>query len=250
MRSKTLGLLIILVGVIAFAMAAGLSQKAPAPKERANRERQLPVVDFPEAPSTDANILLKQKTKANRYDRQSAQPIREAYFIDGRIWNSHWYKDLSALPFPQSDIVIIGGVTDAKAHLSNDKTGIYSEFSVQVEEVIRNSAQCPVNSGSMIALERFGGAVRFPSGVIQKYQTIGQGMPSAGQRYLFFLKHIDEADYKIVTGYQLDGQVVSPLDGAVVEQGNGKYPFDVYQGFEVTTFLQIIKTQASQKTKS
>jgi len=249
MKSKTLALLVIVAGIIAFTMP-GQSQKAPAVKEKVHRERQLPIVDFCQTPSTDPKIFSKQRAKANRYDRQSSQPVKEAFLVDGRIWNSHWYKDLSALPFPQSDIVIIGGVTDAKAHLSNDKTGIYSEFSVQVEEVISNAAPCPVNSGNMLALERFGGAVRFPSGVIQKYETTGQGMPSAGQRYLFFLKHIDEANHKIVTGYQLDGQVVSPLDGAVVEQGNGKYPFDVYQGFDVTTFLQIVKTEASQKTKS
>ncbi|MFZ0064292.1 MAG: hypothetical protein WAL47_19845 [Pyrinomonadaceae bacterium] len=249
MKSKTLALLVIVAGIIAFTMA-GQSQKAPAAKEKVHRERQLPIVDFCQTPATDPNIFSKQRAKANRYDRQSSQPIKEAYLVEGRIWNSHWYKDLSALPFPQSDVVIIGGVTDAKAHLSNDKTGIYSEFSVQVEEVISNAAQAPVNAGNMLALERFGGAVRFPSGVIQKYETIGQGMPSAGQRYLFFLKHIDEANYKIVTGYQLDGQVVSPLDGTVVEQGNGVYPFDVYQGFDVTTFLQIVKTEASQKTKS
>lgn len=248
MKSKTLVLLMIVAGIIAFTMA-GQSQKAPVAKEKVHRERQLPIVDFCEAPPTDPNIFSKQKAKANRYDRQSSQPIKEAYLVEGRIWNAHWYRDLSALPFPQSDIVIIGGVTDAKAYLSNDKTGIYSEFSVQVEEVISNATPQPVNAGNVIALERFGGAVRFSSGVIQKYETTGQGMPSAGQRYLFFLKHIDEANYKIVTGYQLDGQIVTPLDGAVVEQGNGEYPFDVYQGFDVMTFLRIVKTESSQTTK-
>lgn len=245
MKSKILGLLIIVAGIIAFTMA-GQSQKSLPVKERVRRERQLPIVDSSEKRSTDTNVLSRQRAKASRYDRRSSQPIAEAYLIEGRIWNTHWYKGLSALPFPQSDVVLLGGVMDAKAHLSNDKTGIYSEFGLQVEEVLKNATEDPINRGNTVSLERFGGAVRFPSGVIQKYETTGQGMPSVGQRYLFFLKRIDETTYNIITGYQLDGQVVSPLDGAVVEEGTGVYPFDTYQGFDVSTFLRIVKTEASR----
>ena len=68
-------------------------------------------------------------------------------------------------------------------------------------------------------------------------------MPGVGERYLFFLKRIDDSDYRIITAYQL-GQVVSPLDGAVVEEGSGVYPFDAYQGFDVPKFLEIVKTQS------
>jgi hypothetical protein len=248
MKPKILGLFVIVAGIIAFTMAGQSQKSLPASKQMAHRQRQLPIVDSSEKQSTDENVLSKQKAKANRYDRQSSQPIEEAYLISGRTWTTHWYKDLSALPFPQSDVVLIGGVMDAKAHLSNDKTGIYSEFGVQVEEVLKNATKDSVYPGKTVLLERFGGAVRFRSGVIQKYETIGQGMPSVGQRYLFFLKRTDDTDYSIITGYQLDGEVVSPLDGAAVEEGHGVYPFDKYQGFDVLTFLQIVKTQATQKT--
>lgn len=249
MRSKLLGLLLLVAGVIA--LTTGQRQKNPSvPKETTHKQRELPIVDFPEKQSTDTNVLSKQKVKASRYDRQSSQPIQEAYLISGRTWSTNWSKDLSALPFTQSDVVLIGGVMDAKAHLSNDKTGIYSEFDVQVEEVLQNSTKDSVYPGNTVSLERFGGAVRFPSGVIQRYETIGQGMPSLGQRYLFFLKRVNETDFSIVTGYQLDGEVVSPLDGAVVEEGNGVYPFDVYQGSDVSTFLRTVRTRAKQKPSS
>lgn len=173
----------------------------------------------------------------------------KASHIERRVFGSHWSKDLSALPFPQSDVVLIGGVMDAKAHLSNDRTGIYSEFSVQVEQVFKNATGDAVNPGNTVFLERFGGAVRFSSGVVLKYETKGQGMPGIGQQCLFFLKRINETNYKLITGYHLDGQVVSPLDGAEVEEGSGTYPFDVYQGFDIPTFLGIVKTQASAQEK-
>lgn len=247
MKSKILGLLLLVSGAIAITMP-GLSQKNPSvAKEKTHKQRVLPIVDFPEKQATDAKLVSKQKVKASRYDRQSSQPIQEAYMISGRLWSTHWSEDLTALPFEQSDVVLIGGVMSTRAHLSNDKTGIYSEFDVQVEEVLKDTAKDSINVGGTVYLERFGGAVRFPSGVIQKYETTGQGMPIVGQRYLFFLKRINETDFSLVTGYQLDGEIVSPLDGAVVEEGKGVYPFDVYQGSDVATFLRTVRTQANQK---
>lgn len=71
-------------------------------------------------------------------------------------------------------------------------------------------------------------------------------MPILGQRYLFFLKRIDKTDFRIVTGYQLDGDVVTPLDGAVVEEGNKVYPFDKYQDSAVPNFLQTVRNAANR----
>lgn len=250
MKSKILGLLLLVAGVIALTMPGQSQKNASVAKEATHKARELPIVDFAEKASTYAHLLSKQKVKASRYDRQSSQPIQEAYMISGRTWSTDWSKNLTALPFAQSDVVLIGGVMNSKAHLSNDKTGIYSEFGVQVEEILNDTMKDSIYPGSTVCLERFGGAVRFPSGVIQKYETTGQGMPIVGQRYLFFLKRINDTDFSIVTGYQLDGEVVSPLDGAVVEEGKGVYPFDVYQGSDVSTFLRTVRTQAKQKPSS
>jgi hypothetical protein len=206
----------------------------------------LPVVAFEAQEPTDVKTLAKRKFKASRYDRQSSQPIQEAPLVSSRLWSSHWADGLPALPVDSSDVVLLGGVLDAKAYLSNDKTGVYSEFNVQVAAVFMDSKP-PIYPGSVVSLERFGGAVRFPSGAIQRYETAGQGMPRVGGRYLFFLKRIEEADFTILTGYELDGETVVPLDGAVVEEGNGKYPFDKYRGFDVSTFLQMVRAEVSQK---
>lgn len=245
MKSKTLGLLLVIAGVIAFTLSGHSQKNAALVKDRTTKARELPIVDFSEAESRDANASAKQKAKASRYDRQSSQRIEAGYLISGRVWSTNWWRDLSALPFKQSDVVLIGGILDAKAHLSNDKTGIYSEFGAQVQEVLKNSTSDPIHPGEVISLERFGGGVRFPSGAIQRYETVGQGMPTAGGTYLFFLKQMESTDFSIITGYQLDADAVSPLDGAIVEQGNGAYPFDIYRGVDRATFLRIAKSQAA-----
>jgi hypothetical protein len=247
MKPKLIGLILLIAGVIALTMPGQGQKTSTIAKEKPHRQRNLPIVDFAEPKPAEATLLAKQRVKASRYDRRSSQVIEEGYMIDGRKWSSHWSSDLTALPFAQSDVVLIGTVMSSKAHLSNDKTGIYSEFEVQVEEALKNALKDSNDIGATVYLERFGGAVRFPSGVIQKYEVTGQGMPGLGERYLFFLKRMDKTDFSILTGYQLDGEVVTPLDGAVVEEGNSVYPFDKYQNSAVSIFLQTARNAANRK---
>jgi len=50
-----------------------------------------------------------------------------------------------------------------------------------------------------------------------------------------------------VTGYAVDGDTVTPLDGVAVES-SGKYPFDQYQGFETSTFLRLVREAIAQSS--
>lgn len=244
---KLMAFLVLIIGSIAaFAMREQAQSTPSVPKEQARKVRDLPVVDF-DAPGTNDP---RRKAKSSRYDRQSSQPIQEATSISGRVWSNHWSRGLEALPIDSSDTILIGTITDARAHLSNDKTGVYSEFRVQVEEVLKqDTAKSPIEVASTILTERFGGAVRFSSGKVQRYETAGQGMPQRGERYLVFLKRVDDfPSFSIVTGYQLGYDLkVSPLDGAHVGEGNETYPFDKYRGFDTTLFLQIVRTALSGK---
>lgn len=246
---KRILLAVVITGsVAALAMRGQPQNTSPTPKEQPRKVRDLPVVDFYAPEAND----LRRKAKGNRYDRQSSEPIHEAPSISGRIWSNHWARGLEALPIDNSDTILIGSITDAQSHLSNDKTGVYSEFAVQVEEVLkRDTAKLAIEVANTISVERFGGAVRFPSGAVQKYETMGQGMPHRSGRYLLFLKRLDdEPSFSIVTGYEVGDRTVSPLDGAHFGEGNETYPFDRYVGFDTATFLQIVRTAVAKKSKS
>jgi len=245
-----MAIVVVVIGSIAaLAMREQSPSTSSVPKDQARKVRDLPVVDF-DAPETND---LRHKVRGSRYNRQSSQPIQEAPSISGRLWSNHWARGLEALPVDSSDTILVGTITDAQAHLSNDKTGVYSEFHVQVEEVLKQDpAKSPIEMTSAILIERFGGAVRFSSGTIQRYETIGQGMPRSGERYLLFLKRLDDApSFSIVTGYELGYDLkVSPLDGAHVGEGSETYPFDKYKGFDTSRFLEIVRTRLAEKSKS
>ena len=132
------------------------------------------------------------------------------------------------LPTYISDAVVIGNVTDAKAYISEDKTAVYSEFTVQVWNVLKNSQALPLGMDTVVTVLRPGGGVRFPSGKIRKFLVAGRGLPHTGRRYAFFLKYDDLAQaYYIVTGYELLGGKVFPLDG-IPQYGTASHPFASY----------------------
>lgn len=205
-------------------------------------ELSLPVANYSDRKNIPPEERTKRLKRNKRYDRQSGEAIREVSYPVERIWSAHWASGLAALPSSQSDVILIGSVRDAKAYLSDDDTGIYSEFSIQVEEVLKG------NAANQVSIERFGGAVLFPSGVIQKYRASGQGMPKVGRQYVFFLKRTDDDDYySLITGYELRGQKTIPLDGSS-HRGNGPLVFDRFKGADVVEFLADVRDAIIQNS--
>jgi hypothetical protein len=128
------------------------------------------------------------------------------------LGSSHSYPD--PFPFSHSDSLIVGRVTAGQAYLSDDKRDIYSEFNVSVQEARTiSSAERHIQSGDSVVVQRYGGAIRLPSGKVL-FRALGDfSMPLVGKRYLLFLKYDPSTeDFHIVTGYQLDGQHTYNLD--------------------------------------
>ena len=118
---------------------------------------------------------------------------------------------LPAFPTNKAAAVVIGTVADAKAYLSNDKTGVYSAFTVLINEVLKNSGKLMV--GNSIEVEREGGRVKFSSGRVHLYMVSEQDMPHVGGRYVFFLaKTSDGSVFEIINGYEIREDAVHPLD--------------------------------------
>jgi hypothetical protein len=145
----------------------------------------------------------------------------------------------------KSSAVIIGDITEAQAYLSEDGTNIYSEFVVQVQQILKNDNQ--VSIGNSIVVERSGGRVRLPSGKIVTARTIDQDLPRIGKRYVLFLTHefsgVNTETLNILTGYEVrDGQVF-PLDKL-----GPKHPISAYSGVDKLVFLDdLAKALAKRK---
>jgi hypothetical protein len=218
-------------------------EKVNAPiSEQELVDADTPTVDYAAPESSDPKVRARRRANGKRYDHGRPEKVEEmSNGVAPLPISVHWWAGLEALPVAQSDVVVLGEVTDAQAHLSNDKTGVYSEFTIRVDELLKGSGQNAPAAGGSIVAERPGGKVKFPSGKLQRYGIDKQGMPRIGGRYVLFLKaNGDGQDFSIVTGYELRDGAVIPLDGARSANG-AQLPFDVYRGANEINFLTSLR---------
>ena len=117
-----------------------------------------------------------------------------------------------AIPVEDSDMIILGTVTDSKAFISNDKTAVYSEFQVTVDKIFKDCYALGVSPQFSIVVEREGGKVRFPSGRIQLRGEMARTLPHKNGQYVLFLKWDEPGkDFSIITGYEIQGRIIQPL---------------------------------------
>ncbi|MBZ5513173.1 MAG: hypothetical protein LAN70_18655 [Acidobacteriia bacterium] len=143
------------------------------------------------------------------------------------------------LPVSGADVVLIGRVTSSSGFVAPDKTGVYSEFTVTVAEVLKQDGSAPIATGSAIVVTRRGADVYFPSGHVRRIIFAGMGFPKDQTDYVMFLRKSSPtgSDYVLSTAYELTAGSIFALDDG--EQ------FDQYEGANTTTFLANLRSQLS-----
>ncbi len=251
MRNRKAPLLLFLVILAGGAMFQWVSLRTWGQDSKSEDADHIPLVDY-ETAKSNAEKARDDKSKSHRravgqrYDKQLL--IKKNANTGGRpvLTLSSWNDTLPAIPAALSDVVVTGEIVNSEAHLSNDFSGVYSEFTFRVQEVLKNSTTATVVPGSSITTERQGGRVKVPSGRTIRYGIAGQDMPRQGQTYLLFLK-ANEEQFTIVTGYQLVSGRVVPLDG---ESAPGhvamKWAGDAYRGADTNQFLDEVRKAIGQ----
>lgn len=199
---------------------------------------KFPVADHEAPEPADPGQRAKRRKRSERHDDSmlgvkgvlNAPPDYGAEVV----LTNHWEVHLPRLPAGQSDVVLIGQTLDANAHLSADKNGVYSEFTVRVEDILKNATASPLSPGDQITAEREGGRVRYPSGRVGWFRIRMQSMPTVNSRYVFFLKQVDPDSFSIVTGYEL-------RDGLIYALDSGASQFTFYDGSPERSFLQLVR---------
>src|SRR5918911_3529852 len=240
--------------VAAMATLRGQGQQgSPSVRQEKDDERFGPVVDY------IAPVPIEKLAASNRYNDRY---LKEDPRVEEASTNAEWVSNLPAFPVTFSDAIVLGEVAGAKAYMSGDKTGVYSEFTIRIDDVFKNDNQTPLAVGSFVAAEREGGRIRFPSGHILRYKLSNQNMPRIGRKYILFLQRADhflerkeqEPTLLILTGYELRAGRVFPLDGVEgdnTHRGGHKLPqFAAYEDADATTFLKSVKEAITQSLQT
>jgi hypothetical protein len=183
----------------------------------------------------DAKEQQIRQIRASRYNARAPQPLADYASVEFAV-NTDWEVGLPPLPVAKSDAVVLGHVVDAQAHLAKDRTGVFSEFRVEIDRVFKNPALQPKDS---ITTEREGGVVQFSSGRLLPYRVFGQRLPRSNRQYVLFLKKNQQGeDYHIITGYEIHREQVKPLDEPS--------KFAVFQGMSKDQFLGLVQEAADE----
>lgn len=250
----------ILVGVLLFSASASrfpavssgplLSGVNQPPSSRNPQKQQsdhalqdfkarFPMTDY-DSPEPANPIESDKRRNRNKHYDGKRRVMRDPYAsTSGVTEDDELFFKLPAFPVAQSDVVFTADVLNAKAHLSNNKNAVYSEFDVEVNDVLKGNLSS-LSQGRSISVSRIGGMVRYASGQNVLYSTAGQNMPTVGKRYLFFVKTTNDPDsYEVVTAYEIGPQQVSPLDDGPA--------FRAFNHAETAVFLNKVRDAIANK---
>jgi hypothetical protein len=204
-----------------------------------------------------ARERAQRRDKNRRYDKGDGggriKRLTELPSGGGAVRGSEATPPLP-LPVADSDAVVIGTVTGAQPYLTESQTGMYTEFSVRVEEVLKNDGVPTISAGSTAVADREAGAMRLRNGRIVRYESGGVGrLPRAGRRYVLFLKRVNGGqDLSIFTGYELRQGRVFPLDGEThtfSPQTNQITRTAPFEGAAEAAFLDLVRTAVADPSR-
>jgi hypothetical protein len=189
-------------------------------------KKHFPTAEFDEQEPTDPQKQASFRKKKARHNRVGLVDRNPGPDRGGGVFIPEGQFDFPALPTGLSDVVVLGEVRDAQAHLSEDKSNVFSEFTVQIDKVLKPYGTL----AEQITVERTGGYVRYPDGRKLLYLLGTARMPKVGARYVLFLKSISKTEnFSILTAYELGAEGVSPLDWSP--------QFETYRGYSESSFF-------------
>ena len=189
---------------------------------------------------TDPDALEQRRRKNQRYDNENwvvKTPSPETDYAKRTLQ----LVPPPAFPIEESDTIVTGVATSASAHLSNDKTGVYTEYTIRVERIFKDGLSRNLTPDSVITIDRAGGAVRYPDGHKVAYMLAQRKLPAVGSTYALFLRDDKRSkNFQIVTIYELTTDSVIPLDAG--------YTFDEVKGMTKSDFLRALQERLAKRS--
>ncbi len=248
MKAKlVLGILI--TGILVIGLTVAMDRGRAQIRDISQSGDVTPTVDL------NGNKPLSSKEKEIRNQRgrkyRSSAPIEKMEDQDTVLKLPDPHSPVEpAFPVEQSDLVILGTVNDSQAFISNDRSDVYAEFRVRVDKIFKINNVLKIKSAENIVAERSGGKVRFDSGKLQRRGELGRGLPQKSRQYILFLNwDAPGNDCIIITGYEVQGQIIHPLDGLPESNPNIYKNYKRYRNAVLNNFLCELEEAITKSTR-
>ena len=145
-------------------------------------------------------------------------------------------------PFSTSSLVILGTIEGAQSFLSENKTNVYTEYIIRIEEVFKNSVGLILKPTNLINVDIEAGSLRLSSGLIVKQEIVNLIMPEIGQRGVFFLNLGNGgSDLYLRRGFEITDNYILQLDNP----SNSTQFID----FSNVQFIETVRTTSRRSNK-
>jgi hypothetical protein len=207
---------------------------------RATRNRLQNSRNPPPSSAGEGHSSTLPSARRSRFDTQPSGPPSDV-IVDRAPFRPGTRREDFQLPVSESDTILLGSVSKVQPYLSEDGSSLYTEYTVSVEEVFKDSASLFPKKDSVIALFRMGGSLRLPSGAVVRTDVHGLGDPPvAGHRYVCFLRY-DALGYwfRIDKLWELRNGAAAPMDPfdqALVQEGRSQFT-----GMDEAAFLNAVR---------
>jgi hypothetical protein len=122
-----------------------------------------------------------------------------------------WPRALPVIPVKESAFALLGQVEKLQPYLSTDRTHIYTEITVRIEDAFTGPSNSKSTSGRTVIIDQIGGTITMTSGQVIHDGTRVDflGRTHVGGRYILFAKRIHHGkDLTLIRGYELrEGRV-------------------------------------------
>ena len=200
-------------------------------------------VGYDSPPISDPAEFERRQRISSRYDnRQLVLRTVEAEYSVHTI--SCGYRE-PLLPVKKSALIFVGEVLKAKVFLSNDKSGVYTEFTLRVDDVLKNTDKL---KPATVVTDRDGGVVAYPNGFKVPYESGNAKLYVPATKYLFFLATDDKSpNFKVLTSYDLSSSTSWSMEEGGWTFETFKTMHEHLKSLTRSSFVEMVRELISQK---
>jgi hypothetical protein len=202
--------------------------------------------DISEADKMGQKDVVRQERSAVFNDKRPNAPKLDSLEIKERLIRQSappYFTRVPAIPVQESDAVVVATVDSVQPYFSNDHAHLYTEFSLIVNEQIKDTPG-RAKVGETIPVVIRGGKVRLADGrVIEEQAAFTNFAIAVGSRYLLFLRYNSTGQFfTVIKNWELkNGGVIPTAHEDQMDAREGKSP---YSSMTERNLLQAAYTAA------
>jgi hypothetical protein len=216
-------LVLLVVGIFGYAQSVVPDSPTPESWKQSTH-------NISEADKTGQKDVVRRERSAAFNDEHPDAPKLDSFEQNkGVIYQSGppYFVRIPALPVKESDAVIVATVNNVQPYFSGDHTHLYTEFSLTVNEQIKDTTGRASGAQSIPVTIR-GGKMRLANGrVIEEKPAVRNFAISVGSRYLLFLRYNSTGQYfTVLKSWELkNGRIVPTAHEDQMDEREGKSPY-------------------------